>query len=243
MASLEQLWIRAQAAVKCTKRVVDDTPVVLRIKHVGSGIDQAPTAVISSSSSLLTLTDGAAAATAIDLSATAYNTVGEVADYINGLASWECKVVDALRADASDNKWIDGSITAAVKNGETVFDVLQDTSAMAELKVRVAYDELIGSTRAKGSHRVTLTSFTYYADLTAAADKIQIYEYDIQGKTETKIWSATSVDTTLVSYAPSSTTYPFQGITATEGKELVIVVTGTVIDNAANYVQADFIRE
>lgn len=243
MASLDMLWARSLAAEKKVRRVVDDTPVVMAIKHVGTGTTQTPTVVMSSTSSLLTLTDGAAAATAIDLSAAAYSTVGEVVDYINGLASWECRILDALRADASDNKWADGSVTASVVNGETVFNILQDTSAIAELKVRVAVDTAVSTNKAKGSHRVTLDAFTYYADLTAAADKVQIYEYDPSGKTETKIWSATSVDTTVVSYDPINTSYPFRGITATEGKELVIIITGTVIDNAANYLQASYTVE
>lgn len=248
MASLDSLLIRASAAVKAVRRIVDDTPVVLRIKHVGTGTTQAATVVISNTSTTLTLTDGAAAATAIDLAAAAYSTVGEVADYINALASWECKVLDALRADASDNMWANGAITAAEKNGELVFDVLQDTSAIAEYKVRIAFDERVTTSRPKGSHRVTLNSFSYLANLTAAADSVRIYDCELDGsRTEEKIWSAATDDNALTIYSPDvsgTRIYPFGGITAPEGHELVLVITGTVIDaSGTGFLQACFTRE
>lgn len=237
MASYDSLNIRSLAAEEKLLRVVDDGPVVLRIKHVGTGTTQAPTAVMSSTSSTLTLTDGAAAATAIDLSQAAYSTVGEVADYINGLASWECKVLDALRADNSNDKWIDGSITAAIKEGETVFDVKQDTSALAAYRLRVTYDRSVGSLKPKGAHRVILKKFIYNLDLTAAAGAVKVYEITDNGQTETQVFAALSVDTT-------DTTVDFgNGITPGEGNDLVIAVDGSVIDAAANYLQAQYKRE
>ena len=122
MASFDSLYMRKLAATKATRRTLEAAGVALRIKHVGTGTTQAPTVVFSSTSSTLTLTDGASAATAIDLSAAAYNTMGELVDYINGLASWKARILDALRSDASDNTMTDGTVTASVKNGETVFD-------------------------------------------------------------------------------------------------------------------------
>jgi hypothetical protein len=237
MASLDSLQIRSYAGEEKLIRVVDDGQVVIRIKHVGTGTDQAPTVVISNSSSLLTLTDGAAAATAIDLSQAAYSTVGEVADYINSLASWECKVLDALRADNSDNKWIDGSVTSAIKEGETVFDIKQDSSALAAYRLRVTYDRSVGATKPAKGHRVVMKKFTYNLDLTAAAGAVKVYEITDGGKTETQVFAALSVDTT-------DTTVDFSdGITPGEGKDFVIAVDGTVIDAAANYLQAQYKRE
>lgn len=248
MASLEYLLGRAATEVKCVRKVIDDTPVVLRIEHVGTGTTQTPTVVLSDTSSTLTLTDGAAAATAIDLSLAAYSTVGEVADYINGLASWECKVLDALRSDNSNDMWINGSITSASKNGETVFDILQDTQNIGEYKVRVAYEERVTPLKAQGSHVVTLDSISYYADLTAAGMGVRVYEYDPSGMTETLIWSYPSTDTTQVLFSgkmeSATNIYPFAPITADDGKELVVVITGTVVDAASlGFLQADFTRK
>lgn len=237
MASKESLEIRSLAGEEKLIRVVDDGPIAIRIKHVGTGTTQAPTVVLSDTSSTLTLTDGAAAATAIDLSAAAYDTVGEVVDYINALASWDCKIMDALRSDASNDKWINGAVTAAIADGELVFDVKQDTSALAKYRLRVTYDRTVGSQKPKGGHRVVLKTVKYNLDLTAAAGAFKIYEITDNGKTETQVFSALSVDTT-------DTTVDFgDGVTPGEGNDFVIAVDGTVIDAAANYLQAQYKRE
>lgn len=241
MASLDSMVVRSLGATKCSRRTAEAAGVVLRIKHVGTGTGT-PTVVLSDTSSDITLTDGAGTVITADLSNGSYNTVGKVADWINGDPSWECKVMDALRSQASNDVWTNGAVSAATKNGETVFDVTQ-LIASGTLNVRCTYDELIGSTRAKGEHRVTLNAFSYFADLTAAANSVQIWLVDSKGATEEQIWGALSVDTTLVAYAPSSATYPFSGITAPSGKDIVIVVTGTVVTNAGNFLQAEFTRE
>jgi hypothetical protein len=243
MASLDSLLIRNANAEKAVRRTTEGAGVVLRIKHVGTGTTQTPTVVLSSTASVLTLTDGASAATVIDLSAATTNSVGEVADYINGLSSWKCKVMDALRSDLIDNLLTDGSVTSAVVNGETVFDCLQ-VIASAKLQVRVAYDETVGALKPKGSHRVTLNGFSTYSTCTGGAGTLAIYDCDTAGKTETQIWQGLGVNNTLLTYSPSSSSYPFSGITAKEGHELVIVVSGTVTTApTTNYLQAEFVRE
>ncbi len=243
MASQDFLVSRALAAKKCVRRTVEAAGVVLRIKHVGTGTTQTPTVVISNTSTTLTLTDGAAAATAIDLSAATTNSVGEVADYINGLSSWKCKIMDGLRSDLIDNLMTNGSVTSAVVNGETVFDCTQ-LIASAKLEVRVTYDETVGGLRPAGSHRVTLNAFSTYATATGGANCVQIYDCDNAGKTETQIWQGLLTNNTLQAYSAFSSSYPFSGITADEGHDLVIVITGTVTTAATtNYVQAEFTRE
>jgi len=242
MASKEFLATRALAATKCTRRVNEATGVVLRIKHVGTGTTQTPTVVISNTSTTLTLTDAAAAATAIDF-ASAYTTVGAVADYINSLSSWKCKIMDGLRADASDNLMANGSVTSASINGETVFDLLQ-LIASAKLEVRVTYDETVGNLRPAGAHRVTLNAFSTYATATGGANCVRIYDCNNSTKAETQIWGGLLTNNTLQAYSAFSTGFPFSGITATEGHDLVIVITGTVTTAATtNYVQAEFTRE
>lgn len=238
MGSQDYAQTRSLLAQEKLIRVVDDEPVVLRIKHVGSGTTQTPTVVLSDTSSTLTLTDGAADATAIDLSAGAYNTVGEVADYIQGLASWDCVILDALRDDATDNVWPDGAITAAIKEGESVFDVLSDTSALAAYRLRIAYDRSVGRTRPKGSHRVTLKKINYNIDHTAAQGVVKIYEVTNDGKTETQVFDGgLSVDATDTEHDLGN------GTTPGENNDLVIAVDGTVVDANANFLQAQYKRE
>lgn len=238
MASQDFLQMRSLASEEKLIRATDDEPVVLRIKHVGSGTDQTPTVVMSDTSSTLTLTDGAAAATAIDLSAAAYDTVGEVADYIDGLDSWSCKVLDALRSDASNDEWIDGSVTSAVKEGETVFDVLSDTSALAAYRLRITYDRSVGGLKPAGSHRVVLKKVIYNLDHTAAQGVVKLYEITASGKTETQVFDGgLSVDAT-------DTTHDFgDGTTPGEGNDLLVAVDGTVVDANANFLQAQYKKE
>lgn len=237
MASKDFLDMRSLAAEEKLLRFVDDGPIAIRIKHVGTGTTQTPTVVLSDTASTLTLTDGAAAATAIDLSAAAYDTIGELADYIQGLASWDCVVLDALRSDASNNTLVDGSVTAGIKNGETVFDLKTDTSGLAKYRMRITYDRSVGKVKPSANHRVVLKKFTYNLDLTAAAGAVKIYEVTDNGNTETQCFSALSVDTT-------ETTHDFgDGITPGEGNSFVICVDGTVIDAAANFLQAQYKRE
>lgn len=241
MASYDFLASRALAAEKAVRRTVEAAGVVMSIKHVGTGTST-PTVVLSDTSSDITLTDGDGTIITADLSNASYSTVGEVADWINGNASWECKILDALRQDNSDNLWTNGSISSTVNTfGETVFNVTQ-LIASAKLEVRCTYDESVGNLRPSGSHRVILNAFSTYATATGGANCVQIY--DCKGSTETQIWQGTLANNTLQAYSAFSSGYPFSGITAREGHDLVIVITGTVTTAATtNFVQAEFTRE
>jgi hypothetical protein len=241
MASQDWLQMRSLAGEEKIRRIVDNGPVVLRIREIAGG-SSTPTVVLSDTSSDITLTDSDGDAITCDLSAAAYNTVGEVADYINsaGAGSWECRVVDALRSDASNDVWPNGAVTASTsEEGETTFDVKSDTSALTKYRLRVAYDYLADPEAAKRkSHRVILKKFIYNADLTAAAGAIKVYQCTgNRATTEVQIFSALSVDTT-------DTTHDFgDGITAGENGELVICVDGAVVDSNAGFVQAQYKRE
>jgi len=238
MASQDFLQMRKLAAEEKVIQVVDNAPVVLRIKEVAGG-SSTPTVVMSDTSSDITLTDSEGAIITADLSNASYNTVGEVADWINSSASWDCKILDALRSDATDNKWPDGAVTSAVVDGETVFDIKSDTSALAAYRLRITYNRAVSTQKPSGSHRVVLKNFTGNIDHTAAAGVAKIYE--CVGTVETQIWvSPLTVDAT-------STTYTFvvgdgDGITPGEGNDFVIAWDGTVIDAGANVLQAQYVR-
>ena len=238
MSSQDFLQVRALAAEQKFIHFADNGPVVFRLKEK-AGSTGTPTVVISGTQAVLTLTDSAGTATAIDLTAAAYNTVGEVADYINGLGTWTCKVLDALRSDSVNNKLVtDSSVSASVAEGETVFDVTSDTGRLTAYRMRITYDRSASSTKPKGSHRVTLKTITYYLDHTAAAGVCKLYEVTNGGKTETLVYSSPlTVDNT-------ATTLDFgDGITPGEGNDFVIAFDGTVVDAAANYLEAQYKRE
>lgn len=240
MASLDFLAARHYAAEGKSGRVLDDKPVALRISHPGT---EAVTSVTVVTAASLTLID-ADGTTAIDLTAAATNTVGEVCDYINTLANWKCKVLDALRDDSvASSQLVDGAITSAVINGERVWDCLVDTSVALCYTYRVTYDRNVQINRPKGAHRVKLQEVKYYANVNAAsANAVRIYEWDAVNKTETQVWGAPSVDAT-------ETTHTFASgegmITAGEGNDLIVrVLDGTSLtDSTSGYLQCVYIRE
>ena len=240
MASKDYLLARHYAAEDIIGRVNADGPVAFRIRDIAEGTGT-PTVVLSDTSSILTLTDSDGTATAIDLSDGAYNTMGEVSDYINSLGTWECKILDALRADATNNVLIDGSVSSSTtEDGVTVFDVLVDTSATFSLTYRCAYNRTFAIDQPKGSHRVNLSKFTYYANVgtDASFNSVRIYSYDPVSQTETQIWGATSVDSVATSH---SFTDP---LTAGDSKDLVIrVLDAASLADAGAYLECEYTRE
>ena len=243
MAGLDFLNMRKLAAEEVVRRTTEANGVMLKIKHVGTGSTQAPTVVLSNTSTTLTLVDAAAATTTIDLSAAATDTIGELADYINSLSSWKCKIMDALRSDSSNDVFTNGTVTATVKDGETVFELLA-LIATATLVARATFDPSVDSGKPKGSHRVTLNGFDTYATTTGGANTIKIYDCDVNTKSETQIWGGLGVNNTLLTYSSSSSSYPFHPITAKENHELVVVIAGTVTTApTTNYLQIYFTRE
>jgi len=244
MASQDFLVTRYYAAEPTVGRVVDDGPIALRIKDVAGG-SSTPTVVVSDTSSTITVTDSDGNATAIDLSAAAYDTMGEVVDKINAAAGFECKLLDALRSDASNDVLVNGAVTAAVVDGESVFDIKVTTDAADAITYRVTYDRGVSLNRPKGAHRVKLTKFTYNADVSAAeAGAIRIYKWNAHDKTETLIWQATSVDGAGSGANDTSHTFA-NGLCPGEGNDLIVRVmdTTSITDNAANFLQCEYTRE
>jgi len=240
MASLNSLQARAIAAKGVVGRVVDDTPVAIRIKQVGSKAVTSVT-VITGTNIILIDADGTTTSTfATDL------TVGAVRDRINAATNWEAKVLDALRADASTSKFVNGAITIS---SDGYYDVKFDTSAIKAYTYRLAYDRDVGADKGKltDSHRVHLKEIKYYADVSAAEAKaVRVYKCKSDGKgtTETLIWTATTVDTT--EQTPLSLTAAEDArITAEEGYDLVVRVmdTTSLTDHASGYLQVIGILE
>ena len=192
--------MRNLAAEETFLRKGNDAQVGLRIREIGGG-SSTPTVTFTDTASDITLVDSNGTSITADLSAAAYDTMGELADWINGNASWECRVLDALRTDASNDVFFDGSVSSSTsEEGETVFDCLIDSSALASYRLRVSLDRKAGGDGNDGvnkNHRVVLKKFQYYADITAAAGGVKLYKtFGTRQSTEVQVASWASVDTT-----------------------------------------------
>ena len=250
MASKDYLIARNYDAIDVVARVEADGAKAIRIRDIAGGTGT-PTVVLSDTSSTLTLTDSNADATAIDLSAAAYDTMGELVDYINTLDSWDCKILDALRADLTDNVFVDGAVTSSTaEDGTTIFDLPIDSSATFDLTYRCTYNRDFTNQmnssketidiKPKGSHRVNLSKFTYYANVgtDASFNSVRIYTFDPKTQTETQIWGAKSVDST-------ATTHTFtEALTAGDGKDLIVrVLDAASLADSGLYLELEYTRE
>lgn len=209
--------------------VKDDTPVAIRIRQVG-GAEVTSVTVTTGNDIELIDSDGT---TTVEFAT--YTTIGEVADAINATSNWECKVLDALRSDASANTLVDGAISSSVTDGVTYYDALVDTDAKDSVTYRVTYDRAVGENRPKGAHRVHLKEFTYNVDVNAAqVDGVQVWECD--GSEETQKVSRNSVDSTetTVNWANGRV-----GLTAAEGNDLVVRIddTTSISDSNDNFLE------
>ena len=238
MASQDSLQTRALAAENKVGRVVDDTPVAIRISHPGT---EAVTSVTVDTATDIVLIDADGTST---LAFATYTTIALLADAINALDNWECKVLDALRTDATDgSELVDGVISSSVLNGETIWDALQDTSVLQSMSYRCTIDRNVALNRPKGAHRVKLQEISYNCDVNGAlANGVQVWEWDAANKTETQIWQATSVDAvdTSITFASGEGM-----ITAGVGNDLIVRITDStsLTDNDANFLQCPYIKE
>ena len=233
--SQDFLISRYYASEPTCGRIVDDTPVALRITH-NSAVAITSVTVTSATGIVLIDADGT---TTIEFGT--QDTLGAVADTINGSANWSCKILDALRADASDDVCIPNSaVTASIVNGESVYDVLVDTSVAVYLTYRCTINRNVSDVKPLGNHRVNLTRFTYNADIgTAAEDKVRIYKFDRANNSETQIWQATSADT-------ADTTHTFaNGMSGGDDNDLIVRITdaAALTDNDDNFLQCEFTKE
>jgi len=142
--------------------VSDDTSVALRIRQTGGAV---VTSVTTTTGTGIILIDADGTTTVVFGTDT---TIGAVADRINATANWECKVLDALRADASASVLVDGAITAGFVDGVSYYDALVDTDAADKFTYRCTWDRGVGTSKPKAGHRVHLQEFEYYVELNAA---------------------------------------------------------------------------
>ena len=236
MGSLDSAQVRALLAEPMVESVVDDGPVSIRMKYIGSGTVTSVT--VTTATNLVNVTsDGGTDTYAF----ATYTTVGTLLDAVNGDGIFECRILDSLRTDGVNaSELVDGAKTITASG---YYDLTVDTSIEKALTYRVAFDRDVRAQRASGAHRVKLQEIIYYADVNAAlANGVQVWKWDKDAKTETQLLRRASVDAT-------ATTINFASgegsMTAGWGNELIVRVqdTTSLTDSAQNFLQCTFVRE
>jgi hypothetical protein len=126
--------------------------------------------------------------------------MGALADAINAAGVFECRVLDVLRSDASDDALLAEALTTTTtdESGNAVYDIKVDTSGMFCVSACLSGARAFDS-NTKG-HRVHIQGISYVANMgTAAADQLRIYARDVTSGAERLIYAALSVDTTATS--------------------------------------------
>jgi len=221
--------------------VVDDTPVAMRLKYIGSGTVTS-VVVTTATDVVLVTSDGETETFAF----ATYTSVGALVDAINASNYWKVKLLDALRTDKIADCLVDGAITISSTG---VYDVLVDTSTCLDsdaahvMTYRVTYDRGFGKSALLNGHRVRLQEFVYNVNVNAAsANGVRVYEWDSKKKTETQIFRRASVDATEteINFADG------RGMIDAEfGNDLIIRIADatSITDAAANFLQVSYIKD
>lgn len=203
MASLNSIQVKQALAKTVCGTVVNDTPVAIRIKYIGTGTVTSVT-VDTDQDITLVSSEGGVATTEVYLLAD-YTTMGALADRINNSQYWDARVVDALRSDSTaSSPFVDNASLTVTSDG--YYDALVDTSTTKNMTYRCAYDRGVNWSEQKpyGSHRVHLLSVVYNVNIDGAtANEFRIYEFDSTTLAETQVYQAASVDNseTTVNFA------------------------------------------
>ena len=196
MASLNSVQVKQALAKSVCGTVVNDTPVAIRIKYIGTG--SVTTVTVDTNEDITLVSSEAGVATTEEYLLATYTTMGALAEAINNSAYWDARVVDALRADVtSGSPFVDNASLTVTSDG--YYDALVDTSVTKNMTYRCAYNRGVNWSEQKptGAHRVHLQSVVYKADIfSATANEFRIYEYNPTTLAETQVYQAASVDNT-----------------------------------------------
>lgn len=227
MPSANGLEVRNLLATGVVVNAVTDSPVAIRIRHLGS--ESVTSVTVTTATNIVLI--GSVTTDTVTFATDA--TIGAVCDRLNATGRWEARPLDALRALASASTIVTGAITAGTdSNGVVVWDALQDTSASLQIAAAVVPSRDFDAPSAR---RVHLQQVKYAVNMgTAAADSFQVWLR--RGKIETKVFGDLSVDTT-------ATTYDFAlgmgKISGRDGDEIIVLVkdAATLADATSNYVR------
>lgn len=230
MASRDSLEMRRLAATGAVQVSRDDTPVVIRLRKVGT--ESATSVTVTTATNIVlvgsTTTDTYVFAT--------YTTVGLLADKINSDGRWEAVVLDALRADlTTSSNFITGAITSGTDgNGVVVWDVTADTSVNKSMTATLSLHRNFDFP--KRGHVIDLQEIVYLLDVNgASANSVRVYQR--VGAVETQLAGYVSVDATktTINWAAGVGV-----ITGADNADLIIRVqdSTSVTDGSGNFVQA-----
>ena len=235
MGSLNSALLKKALAKGVVGMVVDDTPVAIRLKYIGTGTVTSVT--VDTGTDLVMITSDGGTDT-YDFGT--YTTIGALVDAINGDGIFEAKVLDSIRSEATATQFVDGAISSStLRDGgvsTTIWDVLVDTDAADYIAYRLTYDRGFEREAIKKGHTVSLREIVYYMTMGTASTANSVRVYEIDGTTETQIarraTGVTQTETTI-NWASG------EGfISAAVGNDLVIYVTDAAFtDDAGNYLE------
>ena|SRR3990167_9029945 len=236
MSSLDSINIKKGLASGKVVQRADDAPVVLRLRYIGTGTVTSVIPTIATNLVIITSDGGTDTYTF-----TTYTNVGLLADAINADGVFEAKILDALRADATANKFLESAdlATSTDENGVVIREIHADTSATDYATVCLSP---FANFDAPKGHRVHAREVSYNQDVSAAAAaSVLIYlrksapNGDIH-EVERTVFSATSVDATVTTINWASG----EGfISGNVDDEIIFRVKDatSITDNSANYVR------
>ena len=231
MSSLNALQVRQLAGGGQVHQVRTNSPVVIRLRYVGTGTVTSITTTTATNIVAITSdggTDTYAFAT--------YTTVGALVDAINADGIFEAIVLDGLRADATATQFVAGAITLSTsEEGYSIWDVLADTSACLYFAACLRPNGRLFEKVARG-HRVRVQEIEYGINMaTAAAASALLYQRTLVG-TETIVLSMLSVDTTITTENWASGNGEIAGA---DGASFIFKVldAAALADAATNYLQ------
>lgn len=193
LQSVQERQINTKGVVA---KITNDKGVAIRLSFVSNG-SLSITSVTTTAATDITIVWSDATTTIYDFAT--YATIGELADKINSDGYFEAKVLDALRADATADQFVDGVISLSYQYGVPFYDVLVDSSAALYWAYRISADrlKLKGKENVAEKHRTHLLEIVYLANVSAAsADSVQVWDITPDGKFETQLLSEVTVDNT-----------------------------------------------
>lgn len=245
-ADLDAILLNKEIGVPVTRLVATDGSIAMRVQWKGTAGDGA-TLTVNAAGDLLFTTDGSTADDTVstdgtvDVSDSAEDTFGEVADAINASANWSAILVDVLPSHSANNTLTEAaeSASGAVEAEEGVA-LLYNTADLdmisAEIGIAHTVDDVLAvsndnvlnrRTTPAGSvtypvYRAELFLATGNATFSTGAPDLEVYAVkdDTAGAVELLLWSQAGADTTVDSSIDMTDLPP---IRAPRGWRLVVV--------------------
>ena len=181
----------------------------------------------------------------IDLTNSAADTMGEVVDFINGLADYKARLVALRRADDAGTVGALVAVSGIEAKIAGGLGLAVDTSVADNIACEIsALDGLMYSGNSKAQPwingdkaRNAVNSLVRVAGTLAytGADLFQVYEVDDFAKTDELIYQQLVSVVIAASTSAGTTTFPGAGITGRPGKRLIVKAKGATTMAVTNF--------